>query len=173
MHRVGAVVDAVATDRRVRRALRKTWHAPREERPSADQERRVGQLEAMLERARGRVVRATELLVDGTIERGAYDELVRKARAEIAAAEAKLGSVSPGGPPAQPSLPPLADVLAAVGEWATSLGGTDVGAQRAVLTVLADRVVAVRERVGVYRTEITWTPLGARLARIAERHDVG
>ena len=173
MHRVGAVVDAVATDGGVRRALRKTWQTPREERPSADQERRVGQLEAMLERARGRVVRATELLVDGTIERGAYDELMRKARAEIAAAEAKLGSVSPGGPPAQPSLPPLADVLAAVGEWATSLGGTDVGAQRAVLTVLADRVVAVRERVGVYRTEITWTPLGARLARIAERHDVG
>jgi hypothetical protein len=119
--------------------LRKTWQAPREERPSADQERRVGQLEAMLERARGRVVRATELLVDGTIERGAYDGLMRKARAEIAAAEAKLGSVSPGGPPAQPSLPPLADVLAAVGEWATSLGGTDVGAQRAVLTVLAWR----------------------------------
>ena len=69
MQQVGAVVEAVATDGRVQRALRTAWEAPREERQSADQERNVGRLEAILERARGRVVRATELLVDGTIER--------------------------------------------------------------------------------------------------------
>ena len=54
-------------------------------------------------------------------------------------------------------------VVAAAGSWLTVMQGADIAAQRDVLAVLVDRIVPVREQPGVYRIEITWTPLGEGL----------
>jgi hypothetical protein len=43
------------------------------------------------------------------------------------------------------------------------LQGAEVEPQRDVLALLVERVVPIRERHGVYRVEIRWTPLGDAL----------
>jgi hypothetical protein len=45
----------------------------------------------------------------------------------------------------------------------TILQGSEIEAQREVLAVLVDRIIPIRKRPGVYRVEITWTPLGVAL----------
>jgi hypothetical protein len=58
------------------------------------------------------------------------------------------------------TLPPLSEVLRAARSWSEILKESDVVAQREVLERLVDQVVAHRERVNVYRVEITYTSLG-------------
>jgi hypothetical protein len=119
----------------------------------------VRTLEGHVERSRQRISRGTELFVDGSIDRAAYDELVARARSEGATADNALAEVR-RQPVRQPSLPPLADVLRAMRGWAVTLKESDVIAQREVLARLVEKVVAYRERVNVYRVEITYTSLG-------------
>ncbi len=49
------------------------------------------------------------------------------------------------------------------GQLGDVLHGADVAALREVLAILVDQIVPVRERPGIYRVEITWTPLGEAL----------
>jgi hypothetical protein len=88
---------------------------------------------------------------------------VAKARAEAESADTELANMNRAAKRAAPNLPPLADPLAAAGSWTGVLQGADVVAQREVLAVLLERVVAVRERQSVYRVDLTWTPLSEPL----------
>jgi site-specific DNA recombinase len=159
---IGQTVDAMVNDPRVQAGLRKAWQA-RQTADGDDHSRKIHQLESTIERSRKRVTRATELFVDGNVDKPAYDALVAKAREEIAAADAELADLQPSLTKAQNALPPLESVVVAAGSWATVLEGADIDAQREVLAVLVDRIVPIRERPGVYRVEITWTPLGEAL----------
>ena len=116
-----------------------------------------------MQRARERIQRATTLFVDGMIEKDAYDDLVVKARADADAAETELATVRHESERPGPKLPPLDQVLATAGSWTDILEGADLGAQREVLAVLVERIVPIRERPGVYRVDVRWTPLGEAL----------
>jgi len=160
---LGAVVDVIVTNSAVQAGLRKAWQVRQRHAESVDESVKIRQLEAQVDWSRQRITRATELLVDGTIERQAYDDLVSKARTDMEAAESQLPSLRRETGPPRPKLPPLEQLLTAVGSWATVFAGADVVAQREVLAVMVDRIVATRERQNVYRVDITWTPLGEAL----------
>jgi hypothetical protein len=103
------------------------------------------------------------MFVDGSIDKAAYDDLVAGARADAKNAEDELASVRQSARPKASSLPSIEDVLKAAGSWTNVLAGADVVAQREVLAVLVERIVAVRERQAIYRVEMTWTSLGEAL----------
>jgi hypothetical protein len=162
LEELGAVLNGIVEDPRVQDGLKRAWQA-RQAPDDRDTGKQVQRLENQIQRARQRITRATELLVDGTIERQAYDDLVAKARADADAAETELAAVSRSHQLSQVKLPSIDQVLAIAGGWANVLDGADVDAQREVLSVLVARIVAVRERPGVYRVELLWTPLGEAL----------
>jgi hypothetical protein len=101
--------------------------------------------------------------VDGTIDKQAYDDLRDKALKDFENAEKELAETRQERHPARAKLPSLEQVLGAVGNWTTVLQGAEVEPQRDVLALLVERVVPIRERHGVYRVEIRWTPLGDAL----------
>jgi hypothetical protein len=158
---VGTALEGIVSDGRVRDGLRRAW-SQRQATDGADTTKQAHRLEVQVQRSRERIQRATTLFVDGMIEKAAYDDLVAKARADMEAAESELPSLR-REPGTTPTLPPIEQVLAAAGSWASVLDGADVAAQREVLAVLVERIVAVRERQNVYRVDITWTPLGEAL----------
>jgi DNA invertase Pin-like site-specific DNA recombinase len=157
LQRVGAMLDRVLHDPHVQAGLRRGWQQ-RQRSEDGVVESRTRTLEGQIERSRQRISRGTELFVDGSIQREEYDELVARARAEGATAEAALGEVRRA--PVRQTLPPLSEVLRAARSWSEILKESDVVAQREVLERLVDQVVAHRERVNVYRVEITYTSLG-------------
>lgn len=161
----GALIDAISDNARVQAALRQAWQQ-RQESGGSGRGQQTRQLEATIERSRKRIARATELLVDGTIEKPAYDDLIRKARDDAAAAERELEDQR-GAEATGHALPPLESVLSAAGSWSVILGDTDLQAQRDVLSALLLAVVPTRECRGVYRVTMTWTPLGRMLSDIA------
>jgi hypothetical protein len=89
--------------------------------------------------------------------------LVAKARADSASAENELAALARAQQPSRANLPPLEQVLTAAGDWASVLRGADIEAQREVLVILVDRIVATRESRDVYRLEVSWTSLGEAL----------
>jgi hypothetical protein len=160
--KVGMALEGIVSDGRVRDGLKRAW-ADRQTTDGNDTTKQAHRLEAQVQRARERIQRATTLFVDGMIEKDAYDDLVAKARADMEAAETELPSLRREPGTTGPNLPPIEQVLASAGSWASVLEGADVAAQREVLAVLVERIVAVRERQNVYRVEVTWTPLGEAL----------
>jgi DNA invertase Pin-like site-specific DNA recombinase len=162
LDQVGAVIDSLVSNPRVQTGIQRAWQA-RQAAEAPDTTKRVQLLESQLQRARERIRRGTELLVDGTIERQAYDDLVAKARIDSENAEKELAETRLERQPSRTTLPPLEHVLGAAGNWTAVLQGIDIEAQREVLAVLVERVVPIRERPGVYRVDITWTPLGEAL----------
>jgi len=58
--------------------------------------------------------------------------------------------------------------LNGAGGCATVLQGGDSPAQRDVLGMLIEKAVAVRERPGLYRVDLEWTPFGETLKSLAE-----
>jgi site-specific DNA recombinase len=164
LEEIGRTADAITNDPRVQAGLRRAWQA-RQAAGDEDHSRKIRQLEAAIERSRKRITRATELFVDGSVDKPAYDALVAKARDEASAAEKEIADLQPTKSRAQSTLPPLESVIAAAGNWVTVLQGAHIEAQREVLAVLVDRIVPVRERPGVYRLDICFTALGDALRR--------
>jgi DNA invertase Pin-like site-specific DNA recombinase len=162
---VSAVVEALAHEQRVQDALQRAWRS-RQQAAAPDMTTRTRLLEGRIERARRRVGRATELLVDGAIDKAAYDDLVAKARRELDTAEEQL-ELFRTTQPLRSKLPPLEHVLKAAGGWSGILSGSNILAQRDVLHALVERIVPSREGRGVYRAEVIWTQLGRMLSDIA------
>src|SRR5207249_4685493 len=108
-------------------------------RPDAqdDSAERVAALEREAARARERMLRATEMLVDGGLAREQYDALIARQTITVEAAEAEIARLRAKGAPA-PTLPELDAVLAQAGGWAAILRGTSPTAQRALLAELVD-----------------------------------
>jgi DNA invertase Pin-like site-specific DNA recombinase len=143
-------------------ALARAWAALQAPPDSQAKDAQRAQLERTAAQARQRLLRATEMYVDGKLARDAYEPLCEKARAELETATAALQCLEPPAH-SSPELPPLAAVLADLGGWAPTLAAADVPTQRDVLVQLVQAVTPVRVRRGHYRVEITWTPLGDAL----------
>jgi DNA invertase Pin-like site-specific DNA recombinase len=158
---VWRTVDAMVSDPpvRVQAELRKTWQA-RQTAGNDDHGQKIHQLKLALERSRKRITRATELFVDGSVDKAAYDALVAKAREDVSAADKEIADLQPTTANSKSMLPPLEGIVAEAGNWITTLQSTNTIAQRKVLGLLVNRIVPVRERPGVYHVEIMWTPLG-------------
>jgi hypothetical protein len=110
---IGRTVDAIATDPRLQAGLSKTWEA-RQAAGYEDHSRKIyQQQQSAIERSRKRITRATELFVDGTVDKLAYDALVAKARDEVSAAEKELAELEPSRTRAPEALPPLESITAA------------------------------------------------------------
>ena len=122
-------------------------------------------LEREVERARKRRANATILLLDGTLDRAAYNEAVQTVQVDFDRAEAELARLR--GVRVEPELPPLADVLRAAGGWAEALRAADNPARRDVLALLIERVIPVRVGYGKYDVTIAWSPLGQALRQLS------
>ena len=116
------------------------------------------------EDAKRRIADAARLLVDGVIDRTAYQALADAEQKRLEVAERTL--TSPDIPATTDALPPLADVLALAGGWTTVLSSGPIPEQRAVLMMLIERVVPRRLSFGKYTAEITWTELGKALQEV-------
>jgi len=74
LEQIGALVNAIATDSRVQNTVRKAWQALHQA-EEGDRDQRIRQLESEVSRARQRMRRATEMFVDGAIDKPQYDDL--------------------------------------------------------------------------------------------------
>jgi hypothetical protein len=110
------------------------------------------------------MTRATEMYVDGDLDRANYEALCDKARADLEASETELARLREARP--EPALPTLDAVLGEAGDWAAALESADVPSQRDVLGALIDRVVPRRISRGKFEVEISWTPLGEGLRQL-------
>lgn len=160
---VPLVEAAASTVPELRVALERAWEALRG--PAGEgaefEARRLKQIEREAEQARARLTRAAVLFADGDLDKGGYELLRDKARADFEAAEVEAERLR--GVEVLPVLPPLEGVLREAGGWAVALHGGETAAQREVLAALVDRAVAVRIGRGRYRVEVRWTGLGEAL----------
>jgi hypothetical protein len=89
----------------------------------------------------------------------------QKARADIESADVELGRL--GETRAEPTLPPLDEVLKDAGGWAAPLRGAEMPAKRDIAAVLIDHATPRRVGRGRYEVSITWTTIGEALRRVA------
>jgi DNA invertase Pin-like site-specific DNA recombinase len=161
----GALEAFASPDPVLREALERAWQHLQEPVATETASRRDA-LERARARARNRIARATEMLVDGELDRASYDELCDRARADIQATDEELAVL--GDQPTVPQLPALAMVLREAGAWKDILLTTEAVARRDVLGHLVERVVPRRTGIrGQYSTEIAWTVLGDALRSVA------
>src|SRR5207302_7729170 len=158
----------------VQSALRRGWQKLSHRRESDETANRIERLEARLNSLQERVVRATELLCDGQIDKARYDALCSRAGADADATNDELRKLRASQH--RLVLPALDDVLSAAGGWAACFETANSEtrrpyydqADRDVLAALIDTVAPVRLRFGVYRIDITWTPLGEHLRDVVQ-----
>ena len=163
---VCAVADVAGSrDGRLEAALRHAWQTLQQPSGTSDMSHRIRSLEAEAKRARQRLTDAAVLLVDRTIDKGGYELLRDKARADLDAAEAELERLRKIKP--ERELPSLDEVLHRADGWAIVVRGTDIPAQREVLSLLIEQVVPVRVGRGKYEVRIAWTSLGDALRQAA------
>jgi DNA invertase Pin-like site-specific DNA recombinase len=122
---------------------------------------RIADLERTAAKARTRLKDAALKLVDGDLDKEAYDLVRDAATKDLAAAQEELRRLE-----ATPErdVPSLDVVLAQLPSWQAALTDVSIPIQRGVLRPLIERVVPVRIARGKYTTEITWTRLGELLA---------
>jgi hypothetical protein len=163
---VGPLLEALdRTEPGLPEALERAWDRLRRPERLADAARARQRLERERDRAAKLLGDAAAQLVAREIDRRTYDAAVARFDADLRAAEAALAEL--GGPDPEPALPPVAEALAEVGGWRRALAGADGEKRRDALAGLAERVVPVRVRYGVYTAEITWTRLGEALRAAA------
>jgi hypothetical protein len=165
LREVDRLVSTVAEDPAIQKALRAAWDKLGKPTQDPDRDRSIRRLEKQAEQARGIIRGAGRKFALDLIAKAAYDDLCGDANATLQATEAELARLRSASLTA-PAMPPLESVLAMAGNWATILRENSA-AQHGALTELVDRVLPIRERRGVYRVEITWTPLGQHLASVA------
>jgi hypothetical protein len=86
--------------------------------------------------------------------------------ADLQAAEAELARLGEARP--TPTLPPLQQVIERAGGWGEIVKAGDIPARRTLLAALVERIVPRRTGWRKYEAEITWTPIGEALAKLAE-----
>jgi len=163
---VGRTLEPLTSNPSMLARVRAAWKRLQAPERRGDSQRRVHTLEQIIEKARKRLDAAMDSLLDGTIDKAAYDRAVERYTAEADAATAELAGLKE--PNATPVLPALETVLRDARSWREILTGSDITAQRGVLALLTDRVVPERVGRGQYRAVITWTPLGVALRQLAE-----
>jgi hypothetical protein len=138
--------------------------------PDRQTARQIQRLEARVARANERMRHATDLLVDGTMERVAYQDFVSRTQADMQAAQTELEELRRAMLQAsRPVLPSFEDVLAWLGGWSAALRQTDGEGRPEALGMLIDHVIAPppgprrKMRRQYDETRIVWTPLGEAL----------
>jgi hypothetical protein len=163
LEEVGVLIEATtSSDARMQRALRRAWAALDQPNDSHARARAMRRLEQQATTARARVTKATEMFVDGAIDRAAYDALLDKARTDLNSAEAELATLRIDTPSVL-TLPTLDEALRLAGSWSAALGHSDLTAQRDVLALIVQRITPRRVKRGIYQVDIAWTPLGQTL----------
>jgi hypothetical protein len=163
---VGRTLEPLTSDPRMAARLRAAWKRLQTPERKGDGQRRVHALEQVIEKARKRLDAAMDSLLDGAIDKAAYDRAVERYTADADAATAELASLRK--PDTAPVLPDLETVLRDADSWQQILTGADLAAQRNVLAMLIERVVPERIGRGRYQTTVIWTPLGSALSRLTE-----
>jgi hypothetical protein len=163
---VSSILEPLTSNPRMAARLRAAWKRLQAPERKGDSQRRVHALEQIVEKARKRLDVAMDSLLDGAIDKAAYDRAVERYTAEAEAATAELANLNEAD--TAPVLPDLATILRDARSWKEILTGSDVAAQRDVLALLIERVVPERISRGQYRAVITWTPLGRALERLKE-----
>jgi hypothetical protein len=161
---VTVVTDRANGDQRLRAELYRAWEQLRRPTGMNEATHRTKRLEAEVEKARARIRRATDLFVDGAIDKAEYDDKCRRERAELDVAQAELARLRAYRPPSP--LPPLDEVLGEIGGWANVIAAMDVAAQRNVVAMLIERIVPVRVARGKYEPKIQWTAIGDGFDRL-------
>jgi hypothetical protein len=160
----------VVADRRIRKGLEQAWVqlSAGEREDTVGRQRIARGLRAQVAQGRARIDRAVTLYLDGKLEEDDYRRAREQETAKIEAAERELTAMGEDTDRGRPSLPPLANVLAAAGGWGEVLAGADIEAQRNILADLVERVVPERVGYGKYEARIEWTPLGRALRQLCE-----
>jgi hypothetical protein len=126
---------------------------------------RIPSLEAAREKTRKRISGASKLLIDGVLDREAYDITRAELGAELEAIDAELARLRGQERPVE--LLSLATVLRIVSGWSEGFATADPAAVRAMLGHLFESVEPVRLGRGVYEARLVWTPFGERLSKAA------
>jgi DNA invertase Pin-like site-specific DNA recombinase len=165
--KVVQVIDALTADPRLRPALRREWQNLREPKFTGELLRELRRQEGERGRAKKRFADAAVKLVDGDLDKEGYAALRQRVERDLVAAEAEIARLRAQVKASDTDLPPLDVVLDEIG-LASAFVEAPVSHQRDILARLLERVEPVRIAYGRYRPEITWTPVGQALVRIAE-----
>jgi hypothetical protein len=101
----------VQADGPLKRALLEEWDRLRGDIPTRTDERRADRLQQEIERGKKRLADAAIMLVDGALDRAAYDLARARIESDLEAAVRELGRLEAGKTPVT-ELPPLDVVLA-------------------------------------------------------------
>jgi len=163
---VGALLDAVPSLTR-RNDVQREWRRLQRPEDTEARARRVAQLERQRDTARRRLADAATLLIDGTLDRTAYDAARERYDVDLRASEEELTRLQRQRPEA-PLLPDLQTVVERAGSWGAILREAPMPERRDVLAEIVERVVPSREGWRAYRVELTWTAVGAALRQLRE-----
>lgn len=126
---------------------------------------RIPSLEVAREKTRKRISGASKLLIDGVLDREAYDITRAELGAELEAIDAELARLRGQERPVE--LLSLATVLRIVSGWSAGFATADPAAVREMLGHLFESVEPVRLGRGVYEARLVWTPFGERISKAA------
>ena len=163
---VSRSLEPLTSDPAMLARVRAAWKRLQAPERKSDGQRRIHALEQAVERSRKRLDAAMDSLLDGTIDKAAYDRAVERYTTEAEAATAELAALKE--PNITPVLPPLETVLRDAHSWQEILTGSERAAQREILALLIEKVVPERISGGRYQATIIWTPLGSALGKVTE-----
>ena len=144
-------------------AVRRDFERREREAGQDDTALRIAGLERTLAQARARIADAVTLLLDGTLDRQAYDLARARYQADFEGAEAELARLRGRARPK--ALVSPAALLAGVAGWAGALRQGHPGAVRKALGVLVERLVPVKLGRGAYEAQITGRRSDKRCSR--------
>jgi len=158
LDQVAALIDRIR-DPRQRKGLEQEWTRRRTKALAPDQDRLRKKLEHEVTDAKMGLVKLDVLLAKDRITDERHEEAYRQLLGELQAAQERLEALETPAEPAAP-LPQMDQLLTPASAWRAALDGSDVEAQRRVLSLFVTSILAERVRWGVYQTKVTWTPLG-------------
>ncbi|HXJ30610.1 MAG TPA: hypothetical protein VNG35_08225, partial [Gemmatimonadales bacterium] len=132
----------------------------RRQREAADTDgrSRLPGLLAQREKARKRIATASTLLIDGVLDREAYDLTRAELSDELTALDREIARVQQQ--PSRSEVLSLETIMRGMSEWAAALESGGVSAQRDVYGVMLEYVEPVKLGRGRYEARPVWTPLG-------------
>jgi hypothetical protein len=149
--------------------LRKAWQQAVAAERSSSTERERRRLRKDLDEIATRLVKASEMYVDGKLDKDAYNALREANEQRKSAAEQALVRLeqTAGGPRRGTRSDPER-ILAEAEQWSNVFRDNEIVAQRDVLSVLIEHIVIGRAGYRLLEAEITWTPTGRLLRELAD-----
>jgi site-specific DNA recombinase len=139
-------------------------------RPRTDTTKQLSALRREVTVAKDRLLRSTQLYVDGAIDAMSYELARDSAHETIAGAEAEITRLQAAL--SQPDLPDMSFVLGRLSDWAAVLEKASIPDKREVLVELVESVDVEYEgpspgkRTGRYHVAVRWTPQAQMLGAV-------